>query len=215
MNLVFSALGLFIVFYINGCKETVSDPNVDPNVVTIGNQVWMTKNLDVSTFRNGDTILEASTAEEWNRLAWEKQPAWCYYENDPANGTKYGKLYNWYAVNDTRGLAPLGYHIPTDAEWTTLTDFLGKVECGIKLKSTSGWANSGNGSNSTGFNGLPSGSYPIIGPYSKVGYGSTWWSSTEHDTQWAHCRFLLYDSSNVIIGGSSKELMNSVRCIKD
>jgi uncharacterized protein (TIGR02145 family) len=93
--------------------------------VTIGTQVWTTKNLDVSTFRNGDVIPQASTDEAWEAAGENKQPAWCYYDNDTANASKYGKLYNWYAVNDPRGLAPAGYHIPSDAEWTVLTDFLG------------------------------------------------------------------------------------------
>ena len=93
--------------------------------VTIGTQIWTTKNLDVSTFRNGDVIPQASTDEAWKAAGENKQPAWCYYDNDTANASKYGKLYNWYAVNDPRGLAPAGYHIPTDAEWTVLTDYLG------------------------------------------------------------------------------------------
>jgi uncharacterized protein (TIGR02145 family) len=93
--------------------------------VTIGTQTWMTKNLDVATFRNGDAIPQAKTDEEWQAAGENKQPAWCYYDNDPKNGTKYGKLYNWYAVNDNRGLAPVGYHIPTDNEWTKLSDYLG------------------------------------------------------------------------------------------
>ena len=84
---------------------------------TNGPQVWMRKNLDVSTFRNGDPIPYAKTAEEWKAAGDNKQPAWCYYDNDTVNFKKYGGLYNWYAVNDPRGLAPEGYHIPTDEEW--------------------------------------------------------------------------------------------------
>ena len=102
--------------------------------VTIGTQVWMTKNLDVSTFRNGDPIPEAKSNEEWKKAGENKQPAWCYYNNDPANGAKYGKLYNWYAVNDPRGLAPLGYHVPTKAEFMTLYNFF-PSNIGQKVKS--------------------------------------------------------------------------------
>ncbi len=125
--------------------------------VTIGTQVWMSKNLDVAKFRNGDPIPEAKTDEEWYKAVKNKQPAWCYYENDPANGAKYGKLYNWYAVNDSRGLAPVGYHIPSDAEWTQLTDYLGGRDvAGGKMKSTTGWkAPNKDASNSSGFSGLP------------------------------------------------------------
>ena len=108
--------------------------------MTIGTQVWTTKNLNVATFRNGDAIPRAKTDKEWKAAGDNKQPAWCYYDNKAANGTKYGKLYNWYAVNDYRGLAPAGYHIPTDEEWTVLSTFLGGEDvAGKKMKSTSGW----------------------------------------------------------------------------
>jgi hypothetical protein len=108
--------------------------------VAIGTQVWTTKNLDVATFRNGDLIPEAKTDEEWKAAGENKQPAWCYYDNKAANGTKYGKLYNWYAVVDYRGLAPAGWHVPTDEEWTVLSTYLGGKEvAGEKMKSRSGW----------------------------------------------------------------------------
>ena len=111
---------------------------VSSQTVTIGTQVWMTKNLNVDKFRNGDPIPQAKTDEEWENAGKNKQPAWCYYDKDPANGAKYGKLYNWYAVNDSRGLSPVGFHIPTDAEWTKLVNFLGS-DAGTKMKSKSGW----------------------------------------------------------------------------
>ena len=111
--------------------------------VKIGNQTWMAENLNVSTFRNGDPIPEAKTDEEWKRAGENQQPAWCYYENDPKNGQKYGKLYNWYAVNDPRGLAPEGWHVSTNIEWKNLADFQGgRWDAGKKMKSTSGWDNS-------------------------------------------------------------------------
>ena len=106
--------------------------------VKIGNQAWMAENLSVSIFRNGDPIPQAKTNQEWIKAGDNKQPAWCYYENDPANGAKYGKLYNWYAVIDPRGLAPVGYHIPSDAEWEKLVDYL-EPDPGTKMKSKSGW----------------------------------------------------------------------------
>jgi uncharacterized protein (TIGR02145 family) len=92
--------------------------------VIIGSQTWVSENLNVSTFRNGDKIKEAKTIEEWEKAIIEKKPAWCYYDNDIEKGELYGKLYNWYALNDSRGLAPLGWHIPTIYEWTTLNNFL-------------------------------------------------------------------------------------------
>ena len=118
--------------------------------VQIGAQTWTTENLNVSTFRNGDPIMEAKTNEEWENAGKNKQPAWCYYENDPKNGDKYGKLYNWYAVNDPRGLAPTGWHVPTDAEWTILSDFLGgESTAGKKMKSLSGWNSNTSGGSKT------------------------------------------------------------------
>ena len=103
--------------------------------VAIGSQVWTSTNLNVSTYRNGDVIPQVQDKDTWDKLT---TGAWCYYENNAANGTKYGKLYNWYAVNDARGLAPAGWHIPTDQEWTVLENSLGD-DAGKKMKSTSGW----------------------------------------------------------------------------
>ena len=112
--------------------------------INIGTQVWMAKNLDVCTFRNGDQILQARTNNEWIKAGENNQPAWCYYDNDSAKGTKFGKLYNWHTVNDPRGLAPIGYHIPMDAEWTVLINFLGgESQAGKKMKSLSGWKENG------------------------------------------------------------------------
>ncbi len=99
--------------------------------VTIGTQTWTTKNLDVATFRNGEIIPEAKTDEEWQAAGRNQQAAWCYYKNSSEYGTKYGKLYNWHAVNDARGLAPTGYHIPTNEEWTVLSTFLGDDVAGV------------------------------------------------------------------------------------
>ena len=157
--------------------------------VTIGKQVWMTKNLNVDKFRNGDPIPEAKTEGEWKAYNQAGEAAWCYYENDPKNGAKYGKLYNWYAVNDPRGLAPKGWHIPTDAEWTELTDYLGGVEkAGAKMKSKEGWYKNGNGTNSSGFSGLPGGLRSSYGAFDVIGYYGYWWSSTEFNTVYAGYR---------------------------
>jgi len=218
--------------------------------VTIGTQVWMTKNLDVSTFRNGDVIPQASTDEAWEAAGINKQPAWCYYDNDPANGTKYGKLYNWYAVNDPRGLAPAGYHIPTDAEWTVLTEYLGDENiAGKKMKTTSGWVDdtkncpkcadwneeyrrknschtckdtreindpgSGNGTNSSGFSGLPAGFRGPNGAFATIGETASWWSSTEDAPDVAWYRALISGSGIVYRANYDKVLGLSVRCLRD
>lgn len=113
------------------------DSNVFPEV-QIGTQIWMSENLNLDTFRNGEKIQEARTAEEWKTAGDNGVPAWCYYNNDSVNGIKFGKLYNWYAVNDTRGLAPAGWHSPSDSEWNELQTFLGQGAC-QKMKSSCGW----------------------------------------------------------------------------
>ncbi len=181
--------------------------------VTIGTQVWTSKNLDVSAYRNGDAIPQVQDPKAWANLT---TGAWCYYDNDASNDTKYGKLYNWYAVNDPRGLAPNGYHIPTDEEWKKLTDYLGgESGAGTKMKSTSGWNNNGNGTNSSGFSGLPGGGRGVNGPFDTIGYNGAWWSSTEDDTLNAWYRDLYYSNGNVARNNSLKESGFSVRCLRD
>ena len=117
----------------------VSSGTYSQSEVKIGKQIWMSKNLDVDRFRNGDPIPHAQTVEEWVNAGVNEQPAWCYYNNDPKNGKKYGKLYIYYAVGDSRGLAPQGYHVPSDSEWDILTVFLGSSDiAGKKMKSKNG-----------------------------------------------------------------------------
>jgi uncharacterized protein (TIGR02145 family) len=248
--------------------------------VTIGTQEWTTKNLDVSTFRNGDPIPEAKTDEEWKRAGELKQPAWCYYDNDSANGEKYGKLYNWYAVNDARGMAPSGYHVPTDVEWKVLADFLGgRSDAGGKMKSMpiyekkiryvkeggydetkwvpcnncSYWTekqkannpctvcrNQGgktiktgkyipkrkrkieekiqiggwNGTNESGFSGLPGG-IRSGGPFLYQGSSGYWWSASEDDIDNAYYRYLSPDIDDLFRSSNYKEEGFSVRCLRD
>ena len=184
--------------------------------VTIGTQTWTTLNLDVATFRNGDAIPEAKTIEEWAAAGDNKQAAWCYYENNAANGTKYGKLYNWYAVNDSRGLAPLGYHIPSDTEWTKLSDYLGGEEsAGEKMKRNSGWLENGNGTNSSGFSGLPGGFSDGV-YFDAVGSRGSWWSASENSESGAWFRELSFYYSSFYRGDSGlKSGGFSVRCVRD
>lgn len=197
------------------------------DVVKIGNQEWMTANLNVEKFRNGDPIPEARSDGQWQKACEYKRPAWCYYSNSLINGKQYGKLYNWYSVNDPRGLAPVGWHIPSHKEWTALTDYLGGEEfAGTKMKSTIGWKENGNGTNSSGFTGLPGGRRHWSGTFSVIGKCANWWSSTENDISKdrAWSRILFYLSDSVVSGGglyanlfytSNKWLGYSVRCIKD
>jgi uncharacterized protein (TIGR02145 family) len=188
----------------------------DIPTVTIGTQVWMTKNLNVSTFRNGDVIPQAKTQGEWEAFGKTGEPAWCYYDNDPANGDKYGKLYNWYAVHDSRGLAPIGFHVPTHTEWTTLTDYLGGAEiAGYKMKTRSGWYKEGNGTNSSGFSGLSGGWRFDDGTFGNEGYLGYWWSSSEFNTTLAWKRYLSYSYGLVYSKYLNKGNGLSVRCLRD
>ena len=203
-NLILTIVVLTVIlFSTSGYAQTV----------TIGSQVWTIKNLDVATYRNGDVIPQVQDENAWENLT---TGAWCYYDNDTSNGTKYGKLYNWYAVNDPRGLAPNGYHIPTDAEWTQLSDYLGgESEAGTKMKSTSGWVENGNGTNSSGFSGLPGGYRNYYGTFYLIDYLGFWWSSAEGGAGSAWFRVLNYYDGNVYGDYSSKSVGFSVRCLRD
>jgi uncharacterized protein (TIGR02145 family) len=196
--------------------------------VKIGNQIWMAENLNVSKFRNGDPIPEANTKQEWAYAEKNAQPAWCYVEGDPTTSNKFGVLYNWYAVNDPRGLAPEGWHIPSNNEWNVIIDFLGGKEvAGGKMKSKEGWEGGFNGSNSSGFNGLPSGF--CAGDYfRRIGVYGYWWSSSEHDSSntwyyslsWGRQLDIAYyteyfPDDRIYHEKEVKSLGFSVRCIKN
>jgi uncharacterized protein (TIGR02145 family) len=163
--------------------------------VKIGTQKWMTRNLDVDRFRNGDLIPHIKSNEEWRKAGENGQPAWCYYDNDPENGKKYGKLYNWYAVNDLMGLAPKGWYIPTCEEWTRLEEFLGTEIAGHKMKSVNDWEwsssrwngeqniveiHNGNGDNSSGFNALPGGWRDDDGGFYYINKEAYFWNANEN-----------------------------------
>lgn len=184
----------------------------------IGTQEWMKENLNVSTYRDGTPIPQVTDTKEWDSL---KTGAWCYYENNSANGTSYGKLYNWYAINDPRGLAPDGWHVPSDEEWKTLINYLGgeNIAAG-KMKSTSGWDiryKSGYkaGNNSSNFTALPGGRRHGNGTFLDNGVTSHWWSSTEFSSIAAWNRFFVYNTDYVNREYISKQSGFSVRCIKD
>jgi len=187
----------------------------DEGAVKIGTQTWAVANLNVVTFRNGDTIPEARTNKDWVTAGESGKPAWCYYNNDPANGPKYGKLYNWYAVNDPRGLAPAGWSLPGDRDWTTLMYYLGGPEAsGRKMKNTTGWIDGNIGTNESGFTGLSGGYRVENGIFLNLGSIGTWWSTTESKASTAIDFYLS-------LGGSLKSTSNpkqrgeSVRCIRN
>jgi uncharacterized protein (TIGR02145 family) len=183
--------------------------------VTIGIQSWARANLNVSTFRNGDIIPEARTNNEWVTAGETGKPAWCYYNNDPANGLRYGKLYNWYAVNDPRGLAPVGWVLSTDADWVKLTYSLGGQEAaGNKLKSTTGWIGGNNGNNESGFMGFPGGYRIENGIFQNAGSIGIWWSATEGKSLSAIDHYVSL-SNSLSKSSSPKQRGESVRCLRN
>lgn len=180
-------------------------------------QKWMTKNLDVDTYRNGDVIPKVEDPIEWAGLT---TGAYCYYNNDSTSyAAIYGKLYNWFAVNDPRGLAPEGWHIPTDFEWTNSMDCLGGGSvAGGKMKElgTTHWTTPNTGAtNVSGFTGLPGGERAYDGEWFSIGTAGSWWSSTETNTVSAYFRsmFHINDNGDRLFG--DKNSAYSVRCVKD
>jgi uncharacterized protein (TIGR02145 family) len=171
-------------------------------------------NLIVSTFRNGDSIPEAKSNKEWVAAGESGKPAWCYYNNDPSNGPKYGRLYNWYALNDPRGLAPAGWALSSDVDWAKVVSFLGgQSSAGRKMKSLTGWIDGNNGSNECGFAGLPGGYRIENGLFQNLGNIGIWWSSTESKTLTAFDHYLTQGGS-LDESSSPKQRGESVRCLK-
>ena len=191
---------------------------INSSTITLCNQVWMTRNLDVSAYRNGDPIPQVTSSILWRTLT---TGAYCYYNFDSANyGAVYGKLYNWYAVIDPRGLAPVGWHVPASAEWTQLANCLGGTwVCGGSLKEagTNHWAEPNTGAtNSSGFTALPGGSINYLGTFQAAPDSSTvFGSATEAISPYVNSRTLLgndtlfYPSQTVKGGGYY------IRCVKD
>jgi uncharacterized protein (TIGR02145 family) len=197
-------------------NSTTTNLKENADAIKIGNQAWAKKNLDIANFKNGDPIPEVKSEDEWEQAGTDGKPAWCYYDNDSSIGKKYGKLYNWYAVNDARGLAPTGWHIATDEEWTTLSNFLGGEDiAGIKLKCDTGWLEKGNGTNITGFAALPGGYRYFAGVFFNAGQDGGWWTSTEKGAGYASLRYLYSANSNVFANRLNCKLGLSVRCVKD
>ena len=188
--------------------------------IVIGNQQWTSKNLDVAFYKKGDSIPQVTDPIAWAGLT---TGAWCYYNNDPMQGNKYGKLYNWYAVNDARGLAPQGWHIPSDAEWTTLANTLGGSSvAGGKMKDpgTFNWSTPNKGAdNSSGWAGLPGGFRKefdgVFNDFNTVGDFGCWWSSTELSSTFAWYRYMGYDLGLLIRSDFKKRSGFSVRCLRD
>ena len=190
--------------------------------VEIGDQWWMAENLKVTHYRNGDPIPKVTDNTEWSTLTIG---AYCNYDNDDNNANTYGSLYNWYAVNDSHNIAPMGWHVPTDEEWKKLELFLGMSQSevnnmcyrgtdeGNKLKSISGWDNNGNGTDDFGFSALPVG---FRGDdYSPLGVYTFLWSITEFDSNFVWSRALIHDYSGIYRYMYHKGCGFSVRCVRD
>ena len=194
--------------------------DIDGNVyktVSIGTQIWMAENLKTSKYRNGVSIPLVTTNASWAALS---TGAYCWYSNDAAtNKATYGALYNWYAVNDIRNIAPAGWHVPTDADWTTLTDYLGNLSVdGGKMKEagTNHWLSPNTGAtNTSGFTGLPGGYRYTDGVFYYMGNYGEWWSATANDATTAWQRGLYYLNFSVSRDPYDKKYGYSVRLVKD
>ena len=220
--LIVMVLGLIC---INSCTKeddeietgTVSDKEGNVySTVTIGTQEWMVENLKTTKYNDGTDIPLVTDDHEWIELT---TGAYCWYNNDAATyENPYGALYNWYAVN-TGKLCPTGWRVPTDAEWTELTDYLGGTSvAGGKLKEsgTTHWNSPNTGAtNETGFTALPSGYREYHGTYNYVGYNGYWWSSQEYSTTNAYYRFMSYSGSGIFRNYVYKRFGLSVRCLRD
>ena len=212
-------------------EQIVTVKDIDGNVytsVTIGTQVWMVENLKTTKYRNGDQIPNVTTGLNWSI---QGTSAYCTYNSDLSNGKKYGNIYNWYAVHDSRNIAPTGWHIPSDAEWETLEDYLTAhvattSSTAKALAATTDWdlsdyeravGNDLTKNNLSGFTALPGGFRFDDGEFQTIGKGILWWSSAEIGTNNGWNRYL-YSSGDIldkVPDFKSKTFGLYVRCIKD
>jgi uncharacterized protein (TIGR02145 family) len=198
-------------------KITDKDGNVYTSV-TIGTQTWMDENLKTTKYNDGTAIPNVTDNTEWSALT---TGAYCWLDNNASTyKATYGALYNWYTVSTTinggKNVCPMGWHVPTDAEWTTLTDYLGGVGAAadkLKEAGTTHWTSPNTGGNETGFTALPGGNRVNSGQFSNVGFEGAWWSATEYDTRYARYREIY--ERNVHSGWYDKRAGMSVRCVKD
>ena len=214
---------LFLIISSNVIAQTPGAglTDIDGNqysTVIIGTQEWMAENLRVTKYSNGDPIPNVTDAYEWAGIF---SGAWCHNDNNSQYENTYGKLYNWYVVSDSRNACPVGWHVPTDEEWTILTDYLGgEAVAGGKMKSSSGWNSNGNGTNESGFSGLPGGRRSVsvstssYGLFELVGGLGHWWSSTFETGVCSYARRLwFYDEWCSQFGPTSMSGL-SIRCLK-
>jgi uncharacterized protein (TIGR02145 family) len=197
---------------------TDQEGNVYKTIV-IGTQEWMAENLNTSIYRNGDAIPTNLDNATWQSTT---SGAWAYYNNDASYACPYGKLYNWYTCVDARQLCPVGWHVPTDAEWTVLTNYLdGDSVAGGKMKTTGTievatglwYSPNADATNSSGFSGAPGG--VRFGSYDDIGSIGYWWSSSEDESSFAWYHDLFYLFGDTLRGTMVKRNGCSVRCLRD
>lgn len=198
-------------------EKRTQDNNVvkaDVESVKIGDQVWMMRNLNTATYRNGDPIEEVKEDSLWQTTS---KGAWCFYDNDPENEEIYGRLYNWYAINDERGICPQGWRVPSEQDWEDLISYLGTEDsAGGFLKDTLYWEGKNAGANNeTGFSAVPSGYRLTDGSFLNKGIIATYWTSEKGNGNNAWDRFLI--SKTPFVGRSQYAYENgfSCRCIKE
>ena len=218
-NIIGTAYGNQVTFTTSSSpviptSVTDIDGNSYPTTVLCDNKVWTTKNLNVSKYRNGDIIPQVTSTSNLNISTG----AWCYYSFSSPNGTIYGKLYNWAAIIDSRGLAPLGWHIPGQDEWTTMTNCYGGLGyAGAKLKQIgiNYWQSPNTGAtNASSFSGLPGGYYSP-NTFFDINQNAYFWANTTYGTQYSYYWRLNYDNINVGYGLFTRNSFLSVRLVKD
>lgn len=198
---------------------TVTD--VDANTystVKIGNQIWMAENLKTTKYRNGNLI--GTTTPATLDISAETAPKYQWTSGgNESNVSTYGRLYTWYAIMDTRNICPTGWHVPTDAEWTTLTTYLGSLSGGrLKESGTTHWLTPNTDAiNDSKFSALPSGMRNEDGTFNDLGWDCYWWSATEEEDSDAWSRNLDYSSYEIEREslGTNKRIGASIRCLKD
>ncbi len=206
-------ISIFLFSGICFSQETLSQ---NYESVKIGNQEWMVQNLNVCVFRNGDIIPEAKTPDQWINYYTEGKPAWCYYNFKAENGEKYGKLYNWFAVHDERGLAPEGWRVSTCEDWEILAKYAGGTDVAAKkLRSKTGWQWDENGTDEFGFNGTPAGSINAYGMCGDIKNWGSWWCYNPLSNP-VYGKYLKYDDDRIEDYASYLKTDGlSVKCIRE
>jgi uncharacterized protein (TIGR02145 family) len=206
---VLPSLGLCLILL------AANSAQADPPHVRIGELDWMTRNVDTTVFRNGDPVPEATAAESWVRAGRDRTPASAVYPGRPADLPRWGRLYNFHAVTDPRGLCPEGWRPPTDADWVALEKELGADRAAQRLRSAEGWPPGGAGRDTVGFEGLPAGFRTQSGAYHLADKVAYFWSSTSlSDTETTAHMLFDYDPKLFRIR-YDKAMGMSLRCVRD